>query len=166
MTDVEMRFFDEYKRLDAFCKDACSFEKGVTDYLNAMEENFQQGTHTVRGWDNDYRTLKRLRHIRNLIGHQTGGSGCTEADFNDLQRVHLRFLRREDPLSLLENAECEAKKAELWAKSNELDIPPQRIVRRSAQKQQSGWHTAAVVLLLAVLAIAVAGIAAILFTYT
>ena len=86
-----MRFFDEYKKLDALCKDMYAFEKGVTDYLNNMEENFQQGTHTVRGWDRDYRAIKRLRHIRNLIGHQTGSSGCTEADFNDLQRIHLRF---------------------------------------------------------------------------
>ena len=172
MTDVEMRFFDEYKKLDALCKDMYAFEKGVTDYLNNMEENFQQGTHTVRGWDRDYRAIKRLRHIRNLIGHQMGNSGCTEADFNDLQRIHLRFLQHEDPLLLLKKAEYEAEKADnkaentmKYAKSEAAYMPMRRIVHRSTHKRQGGWYTATIVLLLAALAIAVAGIAAILFTY-
>ena len=44
-------------------------------------------------------------------------------------------------------------------------MPMQRIVHRSTHKRQGGWYTATIVLLLAALAIAVAGIAAILFTY-
>ena len=164
MTDVEMRFFDEYKKLDAFCKNTFSYEKGVTDYINEMEENFPKGTRSVRSWDRDYRTIKRLRHIRNLIGHQTESSGCTKADFDDLQRMQLRFLRREDPLLLLEKAELEAKKAD-EAQAAEFTAPRRQAARRNAPKRQSGLHIAAVVLLLAALAIAVAGIAVILFIY-
>ena len=164
MTDVEMRFFDEYKKLEAFCKNAFSYEKGVTDYINEMEENFPQGTRLVHSWDRDYRVIKRLRHIRNLIGHQTGNSGCTETDFNDLQRMQLRFFRREDPLLLLKKAEYEAEKA-TEEQAAAFAAPRQQMVHQSAQTPQSRWHTAAVVLLLAALAIAVTGIAAILFVY-
>ena len=141
MTDVEMRFFDEYKKLDALCKDMYAFEKGVTDYLNNMEENFQQGTHTVRGWDRDYRAIKRLRHIRNLIGHQTGSSGCTEADFNDLQRIHLRFLQHEDPLLLLEKAEYIAEKDAAEGQRAAADAAfaaaPQQTLRRKTKGQSA-----------------------------
>ena len=168
MTDVEMRFFDEYKKLDALCKDMYAFEKGVTDYLNNMEENFQQGTHTVRGWDRDYRAIKRLRHIRKLIGHQTGSSGCTEADFNDLQRIHLRFLQHEDPLLLLEkaeyNAEKDAAEGQRAAADAAVAAAPQQTLRRKA-KGQSALRMAAVILLLFVMALAAAGIAAIIFMF-
>ena len=168
MTDVEMRFFDEYKKLDALCKDMYAFEKGVTDYLNNMEENFQQGTHTVRGWDRDYRAIKRLRHIRNLIGHKAGSSGCTEADFNDLQRIHLRFLQHEDPLLLLEkaeyNAEKDAAEGQRAAAGAAFADAPQQTLRRKA-KEQSALRMAAVTLLLFVMALAAAGIAAIIFMF-
>lgn len=158
MTDVEMRFFDEYKKLDALCKDMYAFEKGVTDYLNNMEENFQQGTHTVRGWDRDYRAIKRLRHIRNLIGHEAGDSGCREADYLELQKLHLRFLRREDSLALLKKAEYNAEKDAAFAAA------PQQTLRRKA-KGQSALRMAAVILLLFVIALAAAGIAAIIFMF-
>ena len=162
-----MRFFDEYKKLDALCKDMYAFEKGVTDYLNNMEENFQQGTHTVRGWDRDYRAIKRLRHIRNLIGHQTGSSGCTEADYNDLQRIHLRFLQHEDPLLLLEKAEYEAEKDAAEGQRAAADAAfaaaPQQTLRRKTKGQSV--HMAAVILLLFVMALAAAGIAAIIFMF-
>ena len=168
MTDVEMRFFDEYKKLDALCKDMYAFEKGVTDYLNNMEENFQQGTHTVRGWDRDYRAIKRLRHIRNLIGHQTGSSGCTEADFNDLQRIHLRFLQHEDPLLLLEKAEYIAEKdaaeGQRAAAGAAFADAPQQTLRRKA-KGQSALRMAAGILLLFVMALAATGIAVIIFMF-
>ena len=162
-----MRFFDEYKKLDALCKDMYAFEKGVTDYLNNMEENFQQGTHTVRGWDRDYRAIKRLRHIRNLIGHQTGSSDCTEADFNDLQRIHLRFLQHEDPLLLLKkaeyNAEKDAAEGQRAAADAAFAAAPQQTLRRKAKGQSV--HMAAVILLLFVMALAAAGIAAIIFMF-
>lgn len=161
MTDVEVKFFDEYKRLDAFCRQAYGGEKGITDYLYAMEEYFPQSEQALPRWERDYRTIKRLRHIRNLIGHQTSGSGCTEADYLELQKLHLRFLRSEDPLAQLEKAEAEAEKA---AAAERQAAARYAAERRSAQSGGIG-HMAAVILLLMIMALAAAGIAAIILAF-
>lgn len=160
MTDVEVKLFDEYKRLDAFCRQAYGSEKGITDYLYAMEEYFPQGEQALPRWERDYRTIKRLRHIRNLIGHQTSGSGCTEADYLELQKLHLRFLRSEDPLARLEKAEAEAEKAAAAER--------QAAARYAAERRSAHGgigHMVAVILLLMIMALAAAGIAAIIFAF-
>ncbi len=167
MTDVEARFLDEYKMVDAFCKRVCGGEKGVTDYLNTMKEYFPYGERVLPNWKRDYEAIKRLRYIRNLIGHEVGDSGCREADYLELQKLHLRFLRREDPLALLKKAEYNAEKAaegQRAAADAAFAAAPQQTLRRKA-KGQSALRMAAVILLLFVMALAAAGIAVIIFMF-
>ena len=132
-----------------------------------MKEYFPQGEQALPNRKRDYEAIKRLRHIRNLIGHQTGSSGCTEADFNDLQRIHLRFFRREDPLALLKKAEYNAEKDAAEGQRAAADAAfadaPQQTLRRKTKGQSV--HMAAVILLLFVMALAAAGIAAIIFMF-
>ena len=133
-----------------------------------MKEYFPQGEQALPNRKSDYEAIKRLRHIRNLIGHQTGSSGCTEADFNDLQRIHLRFLQHEDPLLLLEKAEYIAEKDAAEGQRAAADAAfaaaPQQTLRRKT-KGQSALRMAAGILLLFVMALAAAGIAAIIFMF-
>ena len=138
---------------------------GLTEH---DERIFSAGEQALPNRKRDYEAIKRLRHIRNLIGHQTGSSGCTEADFNDLQRIHLRFLQHEDPLLLLEkaeyNAEKDAAEGQRAAADAAFAAAPQQTLRRKA-KGQSALRMAAVILLLFVMALAAAGIAAIIFMF-
>ena len=133
-----------------------------------MKEYFPQGEQALPNRKRDYEAIKRLRHIRNLIGHQTGSSGCTEADYLELQKLHLRFFRREDPLALLKkaeyNAEKDAAEGQRAAADAAFAAAPQQTLRRKT-KGQSALRIAAVILLLFVMALAAAGIAAIIFMF-
>ena len=96
MQKVEQDFFEEFKRLDALCRDLLSAKRGVSAYLERMEQAPQ-----VPGWRDDYHALKHLRWVRNKIAHETGFAGCTPGDLQRLTGFTERVLRKEDPLALL-----------------------------------------------------------------
>lgn len=101
MRDIEMRFLDEYKRLDNICGDMYSCKNGVSEYLVQMEQTPERDKTRIASWDDDYRILKRLRWLRNYITHETTPSDCNEDDFETLLSFHNRILCQQDPLSLL-----------------------------------------------------------------
>ena len=51
-----MSFLESYKRLDNLCKDMFRSEKGVTTYIELMEQNRNKGK-SIPMWDSEYRKL-------------------------------------------------------------------------------------------------------------
>lgn len=132
MQKLQQDFFEEYKRLDGICRDMLGAERGVSAYIEQMEETPVALRARVPGWEDDYYTLKHLRWVRNKIAHETGFDGCTPDDLQSLTGFTRRVLAQEDPLALLyrvKQAMQRAKPArpkEGWAaaQAGRKDEPP------------------------------------------
>lgn len=109
MTQAEIDFLDNYKRLESFLRDAYDCDSGVSTYLAAMETSRAQGQLCIDGWQNFERRLKYLRHIRNIITHDARSGGCCgEEDVATLETIIDLFMQRKDPMSLLRIARSSA----------------------------------------------------------
>jgi len=104
MDALNVVFFREYTRLDRLCMDAYGTEKGISNYIDLMMETPAVRRGGVRGWDDDIRNLRRLRHIRNQLAHDADAFDeelCTQGDIQWLKSFHSRVLSRNDPLAQL-----------------------------------------------------------------
>ncbi len=97
-----MGFMDSYKQLEKLCSEVMSSKKGVSSYIDEMQNN-PYGTQYVTGWSEDLKKLKHYRWVRNNIAHEPG---CTEQDMCDnsdtlwLNNFHSRIMNQTDPLAL------------------------------------------------------------------
>lgn len=103
--DFEKALFDEYKRLDAICRDMFSSVQGVSEYIRQMEQIPSHRRYKVPMWEEDYRTLKHLRWLRNKIAHDTSATDCGPDDIAQLEDFYDRILHSEDPLASLRKIE-------------------------------------------------------------
>lgn len=69
-----MGFIDSYKHLEKLCGDVLGDERRVSAYIDEML-NLPRGTYLVTGWNEDLKTLKHYRWVRNRIVHDPG---CTK----------------------------------------------------------------------------------------
>ena len=95
-----MGFMQSYKRLDNLCRDMNGL--GVTGYILDMEEIKNAGFY-VSGWEEDYRRLKRYRHIRNQIAHENGADEenmCSAGDAQWIEDFYQSILEQADPLAV------------------------------------------------------------------
>ena len=79
-------FLDEYKHLEKLCNEIYDQQHGITLYIEEMEQTPRYSCVNISGWTRDLENLKRVRHIRNAMVHDTSYS---TSDY------------QEDPLSLL-----------------------------------------------------------------
>lgn len=108
MPEIERELFEEFKRVDAICRDMFSCQYGVSEYISQMEQNAPQMRYGISSWDEDYRKLKRIRWLRNQIAHETSTPGCTDDDVAWLKNFHNRILTQQDPLAALEKKRRQA----------------------------------------------------------
>lgn len=149
MQKLEEHFFDEYKRLDNLCRDLLAAPRGVSEYIEQMEESAADGERLVPGWRDDYYALKHLRWLRNQIAHEAGASGCSAGELAQLQRFHARVLKQQDPLALLRRARPKPAAA-----PRRPAAPGRRAVRPARRTPLRVYLcAAAVALLLALLAV-------------
>lgn len=109
MTNLEKEFFDEYKRVDAICRDMFGAEKGVTTYIEHMKKASISLRFSVSSWQNDYRQLMRMRWLRNVISHENVLSECTQEDLMWLRDFHQRILCGQDSLAGAERVRREGE---------------------------------------------------------
>lgn len=105
MDDLNVEFLESYKRLEKLCKDIYESEKGVTSYIENMNEFLSFESRSITGWDDDLRKLKELRKIRNRLSHEEGTMHCGlchEDDIEWLDNFKSRILKQDDPISRLE----------------------------------------------------------------
>lgn len=103
-----LEFFEEYKKTDKLCRDMFGFEKGLSGYIDRMENDF--GYRDDYDWREFLRTAKRIRYVRNQIAHEVNGASVfTYEDGERLYWVHGKLMQGRDPLGTLERARAARK---------------------------------------------------------
>ena len=101
--ELDVEFVESYKRLEGLLKDIYSNENPVSGYIVDMEKVGWFEYQHVLGWESDFKALKRARHIRNNLSHDTPyGQGDTmQNDLEWIKNFYQRFLDSDDPLARL-----------------------------------------------------------------
>ena len=97
MSSLNITFLEEYKHLDKIIKEVFGTEKGISDYINIATTTYNLQ------YNNDIKTLKHLRYIRNRLTHDTDTLNtqmCTQADIDWLKGFYQKVYSVSDPLSL------------------------------------------------------------------
>ncbi len=109
MNNIESKYIDLYKSVDSICKDIFRSERifndrgeevfGVSAYVETMARDRYSMASRPPDWDAKYKTLKRLRWLRNRIVHDSGASECDEEDYDDLKRFYNDLMSGNDILA-------------------------------------------------------------------
>lgn len=97
MSSLNITFLEEYKHLDKLIKEMFGTVKGVSDYIDIATTTYNLQ------YNNDIKTLKHLRYIRNRLTHDTDTLNtqmCTQADIDWLEGFYQKVYSVSDPLSL------------------------------------------------------------------
>lgn len=97
MSSLNITFLEEYKHLDKLIKEMFGTEKGISDYIDIATTTYNLQ------YNNDIKTLKHLRYIRNRLTHDTDTLNtqmCTQADIDWLEGFYQKVYSVSDPLSL------------------------------------------------------------------
>ncbi|WP_299121169.1 DUF6548 family protein [uncultured Eubacterium sp.] len=101
MDNIEILFFEEYKKLDNLCKDLFKSDRGVSQYIEEMECTPLSKSRLVGLWQDDYKMLKHVRWIRNNIAHNNDYSGCNKSDVKSVQNFYQKIINQKDPFSVI-----------------------------------------------------------------
>lgn len=102
MENVNLIFFEEYKTLNNVCGQMYSDNRGVTKYIEDMECTSWMISKKIHGWDDTLRQLRRMRHIRNKLAHETSFDViiCTHEDVEWIHEFYESILDARDPIAL------------------------------------------------------------------
>ncbi len=128
-------FLEDYKALDAFCKDMFANEpspiqqqfaredvSGITEYIRRMDATPVEDR-KVKNWDEVVRGLVSLRRIRNNLVHVVGTleqETATARDIQDLRSYLEMFRKHNDPLTCLKALSEKQDKGSLWSRLKRL----------------------------------------------
>ncbi len=118
-----MSFMESYKSLDKLCKTFPDYPKGISSYIEVMEQCLQK-RYQCKSWYSDYEKLKKYRHIRNRISHDSGVYEEDVTCFGDefwLQDFHSRILDRSDPVCFYYKLKQTAEKPKLKTDSSKSE---------------------------------------------
>ena len=96
MDNIEILFFEEYKKLDNLCKDLFKSDRGVSQYIEEMECTPLSKSRLVELWQNDYKMLKHVRWI-----HNNDYSGCNKSDVKSVKDFYKKIINQKDPFSVI-----------------------------------------------------------------
>ncbi|MDE6302374.1 MAG: hypothetical protein K2M36_02150 [Clostridia bacterium] len=108
MLEWNVKFQEEYKRLDALCKDLFSSKEGISEYIREMENTPYEYRNLVSGWDLCYKQLKHMRWMRNQFAHEVGTLNsdlCTYDDILWIRALYTQILHVCDPLAIVGKAQ-------------------------------------------------------------
>ena len=93
---------DAYKHLEKLCGEIYGGQYGITQYITDMEQTSSYDSGRVSNWDEDLKTLKRLRYIRNKMVHDTADYNFDyeQEDIEFLKNFYQRIMKQQDPISL------------------------------------------------------------------
>lgn len=103
MLELNIKFQEEYKRLDALCKDILCSDTGVSEYIRQMEEMDLTNLAIAAEWEKVFRQLKHVRWLRNKLAHEVGTLNsdlCTNADVAWVQYFSNKIISKCDPLTI------------------------------------------------------------------
>ncbi len=136
-----LEFQEEYKKLDALCKDLFSTGEGVSEYIRNMEATPFRLRAASPDWDADFRQLKHLRWIRNRLAHEVGVMDeelCTEEEIEWIRCFYRKILRTSDPLAVAHQAEKREARSADHAPKKALYPREESDERRSEGPSASG----------------------------
>ena len=129
-------FIGEFKHLEKICNEIYSEQHGVTQYINEMEQKSGYASSKISGWDKDLATLKRVRHIRNNLVHESDES--TDYDRSDLEFMktfYQNIITQQDPLALLSKQEKTATHSRKYNDISNADINIPQKIQNSVNKR-------------------------------
>ena len=154
MNTIQIEFLDEYKYVDKICREMFGTEKGVTTYIEQLDETPMTVRYWITEWNNEYRQLKHIRWLRNQIAHSTGYVECTQSDLDWLKDFHNRLLTQQDLLAKARRViqESQIQRQQQQAKNIAAAAPkPGTNVYRSPRGPRKSWVLIAVIAALAIL---------------
>ena len=153
MNTIQIEFLDEYKYVDKICREMFGTEKGVTTYIEQLDETPMTVRYWITEWNNEYRQLKHIRWLRNQIAHSTGTVDCTQSDLEWLKGFHNRLLTQQDILAKAHRVikEPQIQKQQQYAKTIAAAPKYGANVYRSPRGPRKSWILIAVIAALAVL---------------
>ena len=104
MNSLNLKFLENYKRLDSLLKDMYKSERGVYEYIKDME-GIETSAVFVDDWFSNLKQLKKFKAIRNCLSHEVGSFEeelCSESDIRWLDDFRESLINQTDPLSLYE----------------------------------------------------------------
>ena len=154
MDAIQIEFLDEYKYVDKICREMLGAEKGVTAYIEQLDETPMTVRYWIAEWNDEYRQLKHIRWLRNQIAHSTGYVECTQSDLDWLKDFHNRLLTQQDLLAKARRViqESQIQKQQQQAKTV-LAADPKTVanVYRSPRGPRKSWILIAVIAALAII---------------
>ena len=124
MLELNVKFHEEYKRLDALCKDMFSSKDGVTQYICEMEYTELKYSRQIYNWDDIYHKLKHMRWVRNQLAHEVGAFDydlCTEDDVEWLECFYNAILHACDLLATVAKMKRQ-QEAQQHNKKNKIQL--------------------------------------------
>ena len=129
-------------------------EKGVSAYIEQLEETPMTVRCWITEWNDEYRQLKHIRWLRNQIAHSTEYVECTQVDLDWLKGFHNRLLTQQDLLAKAHRVmkESQIQKQQQQAQTTLAAAPkPSANVYGSSGGSCKSWILIAVIAALAVL---------------
>ena len=154
MDDNQIELLDEYKYVDKICREMFGTEKGVTTYIEQLDETPVTVRYWITEWNDEYRQLKHIRWLRNQIAHSTGSVECSQADVDWLKGFHNRLLTQQDLLAKAHRVikESQIQRQQQLAKTVTAAAPkPGANVYRSPRGPRKSWFLIAVIAVLSIL---------------
>ena len=154
MDAKQIELLEEYKYVDAICRDMLGAEKGVTAYIEQLDETPVTVRYWITEWNDEYRQLKHIRWLRNQIVHSTGSVECTQSDLDWLKGFHNRLLTQQDLLAMAHRVikESQIQRQQQLAKTVTAAVPkPGTNIYRSPRGPRKSLILIAVIAALAVL---------------
>lgn len=154
MDAIQIEFLDEYKYVDKICREMLGAEKGVTAYIEQLDETPVTVRYWITEWSDEYRQIKHIRWLRNQIVHSTGYVECTQSDLDWLKDFHNRLLTQQDLLAKAHRVikESQIQRQQQLAKTVTAAAPkPGANVYRSPRGPRKSWILIAVIAALAII---------------
>lgn len=154
MDAIQIEFLEEYKYVDAICRDMLGAEKGVTAYIEQLDETPGTVRYWITEWNDEYKQLKHIRWLRNQIAHSTGSVECSQADVDWLKGFHNRLLTQQDLLAKARRViqESQIQREQQLAKTVTATAPKySATVFRSPRKLRKSWILIAIIAALVVI---------------
>ena len=154
MDTIQSELLEEYKYVDNICRDMLGTEKGVTAYIEQLDETPATVRYWITEWNDEYRQLKHIRWLRNQIAHSTENVECTRSDLDWLKGFHNRLLTQQDLLAKAHRVikESQIQRQQQLAKTVTAAAPkPGANVDRSPRGPRKSWILIAVIAALVML---------------
>ena len=154
MDAIQIEYLEEYKYVDAICRDMFGAEKGVTAYIEQLDKTPVTVRYWITEWNDEYKQFKHIRWLRNQIAHSTESVECSQADVDWLKGFHNRLLTQQDLLAKARRVvqESQIQREQQLAKTVIAAAPKNGAnVFGSSSRPRKSWILIAVIAALAIL---------------